>query len=160
MSINFRTATCLLTLFVLFAGGRISPGQQIPTKTDPVLVALDAKIGQFLEGVSAGQAQNAYQELLAGSQLARQEKAVKELIDKTNDLQKKYGPYREFERIAAKRVGSDLVLLKYLYKCENFPVVWYFTFYRTPTPGEAPPKSSTWRVVTLRFDTELELLGL
>jgi len=159
MTTCFRVTTCLWMLFVLLAGVRSSPGQEVPTEKDPVLVALHAKVSQFLEGVSLGQAQTAYQELLAGSQLLKKKEALKELTEKTNELEKKYGEYREFEQIAAKRVGSDLVLLKYLYKCENFPVVWYFTFYRIPAPGETTPESDNWRVVIVRFDTELELLG-
>jgi hypothetical protein len=54
-------------------------------------------------------------------------------------------------------IGRDLVLLRYLYKGENFPVVWYFTFYRTTAAGETGP--GTWRTIAVRFDTDLELLG-
>ena len=148
----------LILLSTLLAAGRAASGQELAAAEDKVLVALDAHAAQFLEGVSMGQAQSAYQELLAGSQLLRQSDALKTLIEKTGGLEKKYGRYWGFEKIAAKRVGDDLVLLKYLYKCENFPVVWYFTFYRTPSPAEPPVESRQWRVITVRFDTELELL--
>ena len=124
-----------------------------------MLVAINARVSQFLEGVSMGQAQSAYPELLAGSRLLKQADALKDLIEKTNELDEKYGRYRAFEQIAAKRIGGDLVLLKYLYKCEDFPVVWYFTFYRTPSPGETAAENEIWRVITVRFDTELELLA-
>ena len=81
------------------------------------------------------------------------------LIAKTDQLHELYGPYRGFEAIAARRAGKDLVFLRYLYKCENFPVVFYFTFYRTPR-GEPPTETSnSWRVIIVRFDTELELLA-
>ena len=139
-------------------GGRVAWAQETP---DPVINALDARVSQFLEGVSLGTAQQACQELLAGSQLLKQTKAVEALVQRTNELKGKYGEYRAFERIAAKRVGSDLVLLRYLYKCENFPVVWYFSFYRTPPRGDIPAENSNhWRAITVRFDTQLELLGL
>ena len=155
-----RALTIGLILFpILLAPARSAPGQELAAAVeDKVLVAVDARVSQFLEGVSIGQAQSAYQELLAGSQLLKQSDALKALIEKTGALEKKYGRYRAFEQIAAKRVGNDLVLLKYLYKCENFPVVWYFTFYRTPSPGEPPAESGQWRVITVRFDTALELL--
>jgi hypothetical protein len=91
--------------------------------------------------------------------LAKQDKALKQLTDKTKQLQTEYGRYRGYEQIAAKRIGEDLVLLRYLYKCEHFPVVWYFTFYRTSTPGEPLRGSGDWRVITVRFDTKLELLA-
>jgi hypothetical protein len=129
-------------------------------RPDPVVDLLDGKVKQFLEAVSVGEAQTAYQKLLAGSQLAKQTEAVKTLVDKTRELKARYGEYRTFERIAVKRVGNDLVLLKYLYKCEHFPVIWYFTFYRTPQRAETASDSmGTWLVVIVRFDTELEKLA-
>jgi len=149
----------VFAIIVLLAIAGPSTAQEAATSTDQVLVALGARVSTFLEGVSMGQAETAYGELLADSQLRTQEDAVKTLVTKTNELEQKYGRYRAFERIAQKRVGNDLVLLKYLYKCENFPVVWYFTFYRTPTPGETPAEDAAWRVVIVRFDTELELLA-
>ena len=81
---------------------------------------------------------------------------MKALVDKTKDLEKNYGKFRNGERIEAKRIGKDLVLLKYLYKCESLPIVWYFSFYRS----DATADSSNWVLVAVRYDTELELLGL
>ena len=149
----------IVVLGILFSlpGGPVARGQVLAPETDPVLDTLDDEIKSFLEAVSLGQVQSAYDELLLGSHLAKQDKALKKLVEQTQELQSKYGEYRAFEQIAARRIGNDLVLLKYLYKCEHFPVVWYFTFYRTP--GETPPENSNWRVVIVRFDTELELLG-
>jgi hypothetical protein len=150
----------LSAVLMCFSAGRVAPAQG---PSDPVIDALHQRVSQFLEGVSLGTptaTSAAYQELLAGSPLAKQTKAVDALIEKTSQLQERFGPYREFEQIAARRVGNDLVLLKYLYKCENFPVVWYFTFYRTPRADIPPETNDTWRVIIVRFDNELELLGL
>jgi hypothetical protein len=137
---------------------RAAPGQTGATKPDAVLVALNVRVSQFLEGVSADDAQKALNELLSGSPLKKQDDAIKKLVEETKALRTKYGRYLAFEKISAKRVGADLVLLKYLYKCENFPVVWHFTFYRPPAPGEAAAETGTWRVVIVRIDTNLELL--
>jgi len=157
MSWNRHIVVWVLVV-VLLSGGRVSQGQE---PADPVIEAINSRVTQFLEGVSMGQAQTAYQEFLAGSQLLKQTEALKALVDKTNQLETKYGRYQAFEQVAAKRVGADLVLLRYLYKCENFPVVWYFTFYRTPKRGDPPPEdNNNWRVISVRFDTRLELLGL
>ena len=150
----------LLAGLVFLVDGLTAWGQVTPMRTDPVIEALDRRISQFLEGVSLGETQSAYQELLAGSQLLKRTKALKALVDNTNELQTKYGRRRAFERIGARRVGKDLVFLRYLYKCENSPVVWYFTFYRTPAPGKPLGENSIWRVITVRFDTKLELLGV
>jgi hypothetical protein len=159
MSSGHCAAKCLLVFLILLTGGGISPGQDAPPEKDPELLALDVKVGQFLADIAIGETPNAYQDLLAGSRLLKQEKALQALTEKTQQLDTKYGHYRGFEQIAAKRIGSDLVLLRYLYKCEDFPVVWYFTFYRTPKLDEAPLEKTPWRVVTVRFDTELERLA-
>ncbi len=155
---NRSTSICLLTVLIVFQSGRISFGQ--PAAEEPVseLDKLDATVKTFLEGVSANLAEKAYQELLAGTQLLKQD-AFKDLVDKTADLTK-YGKCHAFERIGVRSVGEDLMLLKYLYKCKQYPVVWYFSFYRTPVDAAAGSEKGAWRVVSVRFDTRLELLWL
>ena len=111
-------------------------------------------------GISHGSAQKkAFEEFLIGSPLLKKTADRESLLKKTSELTGLFGEYRAFERISAKRIGNDLVLMKYLYKCEDFPVVWYFTFYRTqaPSTSETPPAKGPWRVIAVRFDTELEL---
>jgi len=146
----------LFTVVVWLAVCAGMPAEEVPPGKDPSLAGLEARVHQFLEGISLGQAQMAYQELLAGSQLLKQTEALKSLVEKTKELEEKYGPYRALESIAAKRVGSDVVVLKYLYKCQRFPVVWHFTFYRSSPASEVPPEKEDWRVIIVRFDTEIE----
>jgi hypothetical protein len=138
--------------------GRLWAAPDDTKEKDSVLGTLDARVAQFLEGVSLGQSHSAFADLLSGSQLLKQNDALKDLVARTNDLEAKYGKYRAFEQVSAKRIGGDLVLMRYLYKCENFPVVWHFTFYRTPGVGDTGSKTGTWRVVAVRFDTDLEQL--
>ncbi len=144
-------------LSIAFVTGRPVPVQGASTEPDETIAALEARVADFLEGVSSGPPQSAYDELLAGSELLKQKEALAELVKQTAELDGKYGRYKGFERIAARRIGRDLVLMRYLYKCENFPVVWYFAFYRTV--GESPAENGDWRAVIVRFDTNLELLG-
>ena len=127
-----RIAMCLCLLLLCLGQPRLLPAQGT---SDPDIDALDRRVKQFLEGVSADDAQAAYQQLLAGSQFAKQTEAVKTLVDKTRELKTKYGDCRNFEQVAVKRVGKDVVVLKYLYQCEHFPVVWHVTFYRSPQRG-------------------------
>jgi len=150
-------AVGLSALLVCSMAAGAAPGQPAP---DPDAEMLKARASRFLEAVSQGTAQAAYQELLAGSPLLKQAKEVEALVKKTDQLKDRFGAYRESELIAVRRVGNDLVLLKYLYKCENFPVVFYFAFYRTSRAEGPTEAGSTWRVIIVRFDTELELLGL
>ena len=157
MIVKNGVAVGLCALGVCLLDPGIAPGQD---PSDPVVAALTARVSQFLEGVSLGTTQAAYQELLAGSILLQQAEAVEALVKKTEELDERYGQYREFELIDARRVGKDLVLLKHLYKCESFPVVFYFAFYRTPRSDIPAEKNNNWRVIIVRFDTKLELLGL
>jgi len=120
---------------------------------------LHGRVSSFLEGVSRGTPQAAYEELLRGSQLITQTEAVEALVQETARIEENYGQYREFEQVDARQIGEDLVLMRYLYKCDNFTVIWYFTFYRTPTRGELADENGLWRVIIVRFDTRLESLA-
>ena len=157
MIVNKWLTIALTVGLLCLATHRIASAQE---PADPDLEMLRSRVGNFFEAVSVGgRTQAAYQELLVGSPLLKQAKQVDALVTQTDQLHERFGPYRDFEPIAARRVGKDLVLLRYLYKCEHFPVVFYFTFYRTPR-GEPPTETSNnWRVIIVRFDTELELLA-
>ena len=155
-----RCNFCFPVLLFLFAAawcpGRASA--QPEPGADPVVAKLDESLGRFFEGVAKGDVSKSYAELLKDSQLFRQGDALKALIDKTKELEKKYGKYRGYDRIDAKRIGKDLILVRCLYKCDEFPVVWYFSFYHDFKHSDAD--NSSWIVVSVRFDTDLELLGM
>ncbi len=130
---------------------------QEPPPADPVVEALQARAARFLEDVAAGNVQTAYEQLLAGSPLLGQAEAAQQLVEKTNGLEAQVGTCRGHEAVAAKRLGTDVVLMRYVLKCDNFPVLWSFVFYRPPA-AEPPPAEAAWRVVGVRFDTDLGLL--
>ncbi len=136
--------------------------QVITAGEDKVLIALADRINGFFESVALGQAQTAYAKLLVGSPLLKQNEQVAGLVRKTAEIDKTFGAYRGFEQILARRVGKDLVLMRYLYKCENFPVVWHVAFYRDqrePSPGSSSNGAESWRVISIRFDTDLDALA-
>ena len=154
--------TLLFLLMALWStvGASVLFAQEDPVpEDDPAIAALHTRTLPFLEGVSQGKTKIALSELLQNSPLEKQTEAVDKLTARTLELDKKYGKYRGFERIVAKRIGKDLVLMKYLYKCEKFPVVWYFTYYRDFGRSDIVAGSNNWVIIAVRFDTELELLG-
>lgn len=152
-----RGSLALAALLVLAGQAR---GQEAATTPEAaILDALDARASRLLEGVSLGQAEAAFGEFLAGSPLAQQTDAVKQLVASTQTIESRFGEFHDFERIDARQIGKDLVLMKFLYKCENYPVVWYFTFYRDFQRAETSPDNNHWRAIGVRFDTDLELLG-
>lgn len=87
----------------------------------------------------------AFETLLANSALSGTDE-MQRLTTAAEELPTKYGDFLEAERVEARRIGQDLVLLTFLYKAERFPIVWRFAFYR--------PRES-WAVVSLRFDSKL-----
>lgn len=119
---------------------------------------LDTRISRFFQNLNDQQvdAATAFADLLAEGPLAGADD-VKKLVERVPALEKTYGEFLASERVATKRVGKDLVLLKYLYKTERYPVVWYFTYYRPPSKTGEP---NDWVVITVRFDTRVDLLGL
>ncbi|MBX7166026.1 MAG: hypothetical protein K1X74_06725 [Pirellulales bacterium] len=132
-----------------------------PSEPPPVAVpdAVTERIELFFRDISADRVRDAFTGLLAGSPLAKQTAAVDALVTKTPELARLYGPARNFEQITARRIGTDVLVLKYLYKCETFPVVWYFTVYRTFDRTAAANDPGRWIVVAVRFDTEIERLA-
>src|SRR5690606_31536924 len=87
----------------------------------------------FLERVGGVDVEQAFRDLVKGGPLAEKREQLSELAREAQKLHANYGAYRGLDRVAAKTVGRDLVLLEYLYKCEQFPVVWRFAFYRDQT---------------------------
>jgi hypothetical protein len=135
-------------------------GAQAPSRaSDTVVEALAQNVEDFLAAVGERKTPAAFDVLLVDSQLGKQRESLASLIQKTDELESKYGPLRAVERISARRLGQDVVLLKFLFKCETFPVVWRVTYYRTMSLSSSSPDRSRWIVVNVRFDTDLEKLA-
>lgn len=148
---------CLAATSFWLLAARAARAADSPASNSDVIDSLDARVRPFLEGVSGGETQQAFDTLLRGSpRMLTQKGALKTLIEQTNQLQSKFGRYRSFEKIDARWIGKDLVVMRYLYKCDDFPVIWHFAFYRPPPPADAPAGGNAWRVIIVRFDTDLE----
>jgi len=142
---------------VCFLWGELPTRGQFNSDEDAaVLATLDAEVKRFLDTVAAGDVDAALRELMTDSNLSPDSDDVRALATKAAALETNYGMFRGLEKIDSRRVATDLVVMKYLYKCERFPVVWYFTFYRSAAAGAA---NGQWAIVTIRFDAELEALA-
>lgn len=126
---------------------------------NPAISKLDVEVTAFLDVVASNEPRRALKQLLSGSQLSTQTEAVEQMADRAEQLERLYGAFQESERISRKQVGKDLVLLKYLYKCKNFPVVWYFTYYREPSSRAQMGDVNPWIVISVKFDTQFEALA-
>ncbi len=148
----------ILTLCALMGGALTSLGQNEPPGDDAALEALSLRLRNFLQDVSVGEAAEAFDTLLAGGPLAGQSDAVEQLVEQAEQLEEKYGNCRGFEQIRVRRLGADVALFTHVYKCEQLPVAWQFTLYRTAARSGAAPGADGWHVVAVRFDTQLDNL--
>ena len=98
--------------------------------------------------------EQAFTALLGKGPLKNKTEELTGLIDKAGKLEMRYGRYAGHDVASVKTVGNDLVILRYLYKGERFPVVWHFYYYR-PSSG-AMPSSKDWNLIEIRFDTNLD----
>ncbi|MFT5528273.1 MAG: hypothetical protein ACI9G1_000419 [Pirellulaceae bacterium] len=123
---------------------------------DEIPAEVSKRLADFFGDLSSSEVQSdeAFRLLLAGGPLEKRAADVKKLIDRFAQLKNQYGAYLEHERVDSQAIGSDLLILKYLYKAEDYPILWKFTLYRKPSVGNASP----WRVISVSFGTRLESL--
>jgi hypothetical protein len=100
-------------------------------------------------------AEQAFSALVGKGPLKSKSEELTSLIDKASKLETRYGRYTGHDFASAKTVGNDLVILRYLYKGERFPVVWHFYYYR-PANGAATLTKGDWNLIEIRFDTNLD----
>ena len=99
--------------------------------------------------------ERALRELIANGPLKDRTDDINKLIEQAQTLDQRFGVYTGNELASARVVGSDLIFLRYIYKGDRFPVVWYFTFYRAATIAGV---KRDWSLISLRFDAKIESL--
>jgi hypothetical protein len=158
MTVNVaRVIRIGLALLLLTAAGTAIAQEE--RSNDPELAVLEENVETFLQKVFHDDvdAQRALVELLRGSPLLKQTEAVGNLEKKTRDIPTLYGEMREAEWISTRRIGKSVVLVRYLANCENYPVVWHVTYYRSKR-DDSPRNNDNWVVISLRYDTNVEQL--
>ena len=147
---NHQPRLLLVVIVSSAAFAATARGQEDP------LPAIKKRLDTFFASLTANGAEPkaAFDELLLGSPLEKSDD-IKKLVDEVKKFDDKYGDFLEAEQVSAKLVGKDLALVKYLYKGQKYPVVWHFAFYRPPSKGVA---TRSWSVISVRFDTRVDLL--
>jgi hypothetical protein len=145
-----------LFCWAIAVGHQYCAAQDSDELADPVVIKLDQRVLRFLDAVPTSDADEAFDNLLAGSPLLKQADAVATLAKTSAEAMTRYGAYRGSDQLSAKRIGKDLVLMKYLFKCEQFPLVWYFVFYRDfSRQSNTSAIDDPWIVISVRFDTQV-----
>lgn len=151
----------MATVFVLT---RPNPPASLLAQTTPLpdseLVSLRASISTFFENLSDSNkgSRKALEDLMKNSPVSSDDKLIGELANLMKEINTRYGNYLSFEPIGVKSVGNDLIIVRYLYRCQNYPLVWYFTFYRNGSASDPAGTNSHWMLIGLRFESNLETL--
>ncbi|MCE9526334.1 MAG: hypothetical protein K8R36_09805 [Planctomycetales bacterium] len=140
----------VLSLPSLAAAQERTPQQQAEVKE------LQTGIEDFFKGFTSSTIgpEQAFNTLVGKGPLKTKTEELTGLIDKASKLESRYGRYTGHDAASVKTVGNDLVILRYLYKAERFPVVWHFYYYRPASGGTAP--KGDWNLIEIRFDTNLD----
>ena len=153
---RLRFAALAMALAVLWA--RVAAGQ-VPQRTvsEDDLKDVKGRVETFFQSLINPMfgPERAFRELIGDGPLKDRNDDIAKLIEQSLTLEQRYGAYSGHEMASTKTVGGDLIFLRYLYKGERFPVVFYFTFYRAgPIGGVA----RDWSLIALRFDARVETL--
>jgi hypothetical protein len=132
-------------------------GQVNGPETEAEIDRMQTRVEQFFASLtdSAEGPERAVRQIVGSGPLKDRNEDINKLIDQATSLDQRYGTYAGHEAIGERAVGKDLIFLRYLYKGERFPVVWYFTFYRTGANGAL---ARDWQLISLRFDSKVEAL--
>ncbi|MCL2349093.1 MAG: hypothetical protein FWC50_12640 [Planctomycetaceae bacterium] len=164
---NIRT---MIAVILFITAGLMFFSRNERLKAQPVsdsdVAIAERRVQTFFETLTLkdpSETAHAYSELFQGSPIAYgADDVISETVKKTNDLtsNKRWS----FEPLDTRKAGKDLILIRYLYKGETFPVVWQFTFYRSQilngsrSGDVGTMTSSQWDCIGVKFDTNLDVL--
>ncbi len=99
----------------------------------------------FLSKVVSGELDAGYKELLAGSAVATDVKAIANLVAQTQNAVRVYGAIAEARSLGTVVLDANLVVGHGLACCEKQPLYFYFVWYR-------PTATAPWRILATWFN--------
>jgi hypothetical protein len=160
MSCRLSTRILICAAMIAVSGllaPRAALGQASGAEAEAEIELLQSRVEQFFGSLtnSAEGPERAVRQVVGNGPLKDRNDDINKLIEQAGALDQRYGGYSGHESVSERAVGKDLIFLRYLYKGEKFPVVWYFTFYRTGANGSIKRE---WQLISLRFDSKVEAL--
>ena len=165
----------MLLVLVLPSIPAIPVGAQgTSTPIDPAR-DFDERIQSFFDQLKTGNTTVAFDNILLESPLGATTASgqISDMRARFEETKKNlFGEILSFERYGSKRIGEDIIVVRYILKCENYPMIWTFTFYRKPvsqtslTSGSlgsgttSVTNTNRWNLIEMRFDSNLDLLSL
>ena len=134
-----------------------SPGSATDTNRETTLV--DTRIVSFFETLKRGNSFSALEDILIQSPLGSSGAGsqISELQKQVDESRKDFGDILNWEKYDTKRMGEDVVVVQYILKHDQCPVIWSFAFYRKPVSASSMTMTNPnpWVLVELRFDTNI-----
>ena len=122
---------------------------------------LEAKITAFFESLQqGGNLAAAFDRLLVQSPLNSPAALPHQtdLRNRVSEMREQFGEILHWERYDSKPIGTDVMVVRYVLKHDQYPVIWTFAFYRKPSPSPGVSNLNRWVVVGLQCDSNLFLL--
>jgi hypothetical protein len=118
---------------------------------------LDTRIRTFFGALSRENSSSAFEELLRGSPLGSSNANLQttDLRNKVDELGQQFGGIIDWEEYEIKRMGKDVIVMRYILKYDQYPIIWTFAFYRKPTSTSSLTTSNSWVLIELRYDTNI-----
>jgi hypothetical protein len=155
----YGIGAAVVFVLLLFPAFRLLPtGAQAPTTPDAGREQeLSARVQTFFTALSRGNSAPAFEELLrqsplnaaaAGTELAR-------MRNKVEEFKTQFGDILRWDKHDVKQIGEDIIVMRYILKYDQYPVIWTFAFYRKPSTASSLGNSNVWTLVEVHFDTNL-----
>lgn len=157
MVIVARVFASILSLLLAIGDTAVFAEEPLSVEMQAEVAALQGKVEVFFRQFTDKTIgpERAVREIVGSGPLKDRNEDISKLIDQSLSLDQRYGIYTGHEAVGVRAIGNDLVFLRYLYKGERYPLVWYFTFYRTAI---ANGLKRDWSLISLRFDTKIDAL--
>jgi len=111
---------------------------------------LDSRIRLFFESLSRGNTTSAFETSMRTSPLSSSinDASIAEMRSRVESMRIQFGAILNWEKLDPKRIGDDVILLRYILKYEQYPVLWTFAYYRNPN-------TNAWVLIGQNFDTDV-----